>query len=380
MRVFFNAIVIQILLNAYLYWRGRQALPNHKWIQIPFALVFILELLVFFIGFFGYKYLPVECVHDLAWLGTSWAVFIIYTSSLLLIYDLFRFIDNKKKIFPQSVDLNNLKLRLGYFCISLCVVIGIMIHGNYKFRNPVITELTIHVEKYSPDVKDLRIVVVSDIHVGYLIDRNVLKMYVDKVMDQKPDLILLVGDIIDYDLKPVREQRMEEEFKRLKAPYGVFASTGNHEYIQLEAEEENEKIKWLRDESGLTLLQDTAIMIANSFYLVGREDDKCLTRKPLFRIMEDVDKQYPIIVMNHEPHDLQDEVDAGADIAVYGHTHDGQIFPNNVLVKALYEISYGYKKKENTHIYVSSGLGLAGPQYRIGTISEILVLNVKFDK
>ncbi|WP_165020404.1 metallophosphoesterase [Dysgonomonas sp. ZJ279] len=380
MRVFFNAIVIQILLNAYIYWRGRQALPNRKFIQIPFALVFIFELLVYFVGYFGSHRLPFEYLHDLTWIGTSWMIFIIYTGSLLLIYDLFRFINKKKKIFPRSVDLQNKKLRLSYFCMSLLVVLSSMAYGNYKFRHPVVKELNLTIDKYSPEVKKLKIVVAADIHVGYLIDRDILKMYVDKIMEQKPDMILLVGDIIDYDLKSVREQKMEEEFKRLSAPFGVFASTGNHEYIQLAEEEENEKIKWLRDESGLTLLQDTAVFIADSFYVVGREDDKCLTRKPLSQIMQRVDRQYPIIVINHEPHRLQEEVAAGADIALYGHTHDGQVFPNNFLVKRLYELSYGYKKKDNTHIYVTSGLGLAGPQYRIGTVSEIMVLNVKFDK
>lgn len=380
MRVFFNAIVIQILLNAYIYWRGRQALPNRKFIQIPFALIFIFELLVYFVGYFGSHRLPFEYLHDLTWIGTSWMIFIIYTGSLLLIYDLFRFINKKKKIFPRSVDLQNKKLKLSYFCMSLLVVLSSMAYGNYKFRHPVVKELNLTIDKYSPEVKELKIVVAADIHVGYLIDRDILKMYVDKIMEQKPDMVLLVGDIIDYDLKSVREQKMEEEFKRLSAPYGVFASTGNHDYIQLAEEEENEKIKWLRDESGLTLLQDTAVFIANSFYVVGREDDKCLTRKPLSQIMQRVDRQYPIIVINHEPHRLQEEVAAGADIALYGHTHDGQVFPNNFLVKRLYELSYGYKKKDNTHIYVTSGLGLAGPQYRIGTVSEIMVLNVKFDK
>ncbi len=116
--------------------------------------------------------------------------------------------------------------------------------------------------------------------------------------------------------------------------------------------------------------------------------------------MQGVDRQYPVIVMNHEPHRLQEEVAAGADIALYGHTHNGQFFPNNVIMavssmiynsgilpesisskmRFMYEIPYGYKKKGDTHIYVSSGLGLAGPQYRIGTVSEIVVLNVNFSK
>lgn len=199
-------------------------------------------------------------------------------------------------------------------------------------------------------------------------------------MAQKPDLILLVGDIIDYDVRSVKMQNMQEEFHRLKAPLGVYASTGNHEYIRLKDEEHEAKIKWLSEEAGLTVLRDKGVMVDSMLYIVGREDDKCENRKPLAQIMKDVDKNYPVIVMNHEPHNLNEEVENGADIALYGHTHNGQIFPNNILIKFLYELGYGYEKRENTHIYVSSGLGLAGPQYRIGTKSEIAVLNVKFDK
>jgi predicted MPP superfamily phosphohydrolase len=100
--------------------------------------------------------------------------------------------------------------------------------------------------------------------------------------------------------------------------------------------------------------------------------------------------------MNHEPHRLYEESDAGADIALYGHTHNGQFFPVNTILKissviyntgwlpesmelgSMYELPYGYKKKGDTHVYVTSGLGLAGPQYRVGTVSEIVVLNVSF--
>lgn len=399
MRVFLNAIIIQILLSAYIYWRGWQALPDKKYIKIPYATVFIAELIIYFIGFFtsGAGLLPFEALHCFAWVGTTWMIFIIYMSALLLIYDLFKYIDRRKKIFPLSLDLKAKKTRLIYFCSILVFVVGVMVYGNYKFFHPVVTEINLTVTKDSPNIKNLRIVVATDIHAGYLIDKSIVSMYVDKIMEQKPDIILLVGDIIDYDIKSLYEQQMETEFLRLKAPYGVYASTGNHEYIDL-GEKKDEKILWLSEKAGMTVLRDTAILIDNAFYLIGREDDMCETRKDLPEIMEGVNKDLPIIVMNHEPHRLFEEAEAGADIALFGHTHNGQFFPVNTIMKissmiyntglvpeymkirSMYEIPFGYKKKGNTHMYVSSGLGLAGPQYRIGTISEIVVLNVNFNK
>jgi len=399
MRVFFNAVIVQIFLSAYIYWRGWQGLPDKKYIKIPYTAIYVVELIIYFMGFFmsSSGLLSFEALHDFAWIGTTWMIFAIYMTALLLVYDILKYVDGKKKIFPQSFDFRAKKPRLIYFCSALLLVCVIMIHGNYKFRNPVVTELDLTIEKDAGDIKNLRIVVATDIHAGYLIDKSMISMYVDKIMEQKPDLILLVGDIIDYDVKSLYEQRMETEFLRLKAPYGVYASTGNHEYIDI-GEAKDEKILWLSEKAGLNVLRDTTIMIADSFYLVGREDDKCINRKPLDEIMKDVDINYPVIVMNHEPHRLQEEVDAGADIALYGHTHNGQFFPNNAIMKVssaiyntgiipesmklrfMYELPYGYKKKDGTHVYVSSGLGLAGPQYRIGTISEILVLNVNFNK
>lgn len=399
MRVFLNAIFVQIFLSAYIYWRGWQGLPDKKYIKIPYASVYIIELMIYFIGFFmsSTGLLPFDALHDFAWIGTSWMIFAIYMTSLLLVYDLFKYIDCKKKIFPLSFDMRAKRIRLVYFCSSLLLVCSVMAYGNYRFHHPVVTEKNLIVEKEAGDIENLKIVVATDIHAGYLIDKSIVSMYVDKIMEQKPDLILLVGDIIDYDIRSLYEQQMETEFHRLKAPYGVYASTGNHEYIEL-GESKDEKILWLSEKANLNVLRDTTVMIDNAFYLVGREDDQCKTRKPLSELMQNVDKRYPVIVMNHEPHRLEEEVEAGADIALYGHTHNGQFFPNNVLMAAssmiyntgiipydmkpkfMYELPFGYKKKGDTHVYVSSGLGLAGPQYRIGTISEIVVLNVNFKK
>lgn len=397
MRVFFNAIIVQVVLSIYIYWRGWQALPDKKYLKIPYAAIFIAELIIYFVGFFtsGSGLLHFEALHDLAWVGTTWMIFAIYMTALLLVYDVLKYTDRKRKFLPQKLNPDAKKNRLIYFCASLLLVIGVMAHGNYKFWNPVVTEMNLAVDKQSPNVKNLRIVVATDMHAGYLIDKNIISMYVDKIMEQNPDIILLVGDIIDYDAKSLYEQRMETEFLRLKAPYGVYASTGNHEYIDI-GEPKDEKILWLSQKAGLTVLRDTTVLIADSFYLVGREDDHAENRKSLPELMQGVDKDLPVIVMNHEPHRLNEEVEAGADIAVYGHTHNGQFFPNNVLMalsskiyntgiipedkklRFMYELPYGYKKKGDTHIYVSSGLGLAGPQFRIGTVSEIVVLNVTF--
>ncbi len=240
----------------------------------------------------------------------------------------------------------------------------------------MVTQKEITVEKSAGDISSMRIAVVSDIHLGYLIDRRYAKKYVDLILEQEPDLVLFVGDIIDAEIAPIVNQKMEEEFLRLKPRYGVYSCTGNHEY-RYEAET---KIKWLNDEANIKMIRDSAVLIDSSFYIVGREDYVNPERDSLESILENenVDKSFPMIVLNHTPDNLVEEMENGADIALYGHTHDGQVFPFNIFTRMVFEVSRGYKKKENTHVFVSSGVGLSGPQYRIGTKSEIVVLDVTF--
>ena len=375
MKVFFyQALIVHILLNIYVFIRIWQVLPKKNAYRIPYALLFIVELIVYLIGLIFNVSLPAAILKPILLIGTSWMVFIGYTTALFLIYDLFKFLGRKfDKI--HKLNLQRVSVKRIYIIISLIIIISSMTYGHYRFWHPVVTELDLKVDKKVDGLKSLRVVMVADVHAGHLIDKKVLSMYVDKIMEQKPDVILLVGDIIDYDLPPLIDQKMDEEFRRLKAPYGVYVSTGNHEY-RLNGEE---KIAWLGSETGMTMLRDTAIKVADKFYIVGREDDHAEKRKPLSDIMQHVDKQLPVIVMNHEPKKLSEESTEQADLAVYGHTHNGQLFPNNLIMSLIYEVGHGYKKKENTHIYVTSGLGLAGPQYRIATISEIVVLNLKFN-
>lgn len=379
MRVFFNAIVVQVILSTYVLWRGWNALPPKKAIRIPFFAIFAVELIIYLIGFFYSQKLNMSYVHNIAWIGTTWMVFILYMSALLLSYDFLRFINKKRRILPRKIDLGRSKERMIFYFSSLALVIGVMLWGNYNFKNPVVTHKEVFVNKESK-IDKLRIVMASDLHAGYLIKKDIISMYVDKIMEQKPDIILLVGDIIDYDIFSVKDQHMEEEFRRLKAPYGVYASTGNHEYIGIEGEKFHEKITWLSEYAGLTVLRDSTILVDSAFYVVGREDDKYMHRKKLKDLMKEVDTSYPVIMMNHQPHNIYEGPDNNIDLSFYGHTHNGQFFPNNIAVKFIWDLPYGYRNIEEYHVYVSSGLGLAGPQYRIGTVSEIVVFDVFFNK
>ena len=181
---------------------------------------------------------------------------------------------------------------------------------------------------------------------------------------------------------PVQHQRIKqnlgETLRTIKAKYGVFAVTGNHEYIG----GVEEAYKYLMDH-GIRVLRDEVVTIDGGITLVGREDRSIGSfsgkkRKSLRELMANVDKRFPVILMDHQPIGLNEAVEAGADLQLSGHTHHGQIWPFGYITEAIYEVSWGYKKKGETQFYVSSGVGTWGPPVRLGNTPEIINLRSTF--
>ena len=183
---------------------------------------------------------------------------------------------------------------------------------------------------------------------------------------------------MDEDIKPVIRRNIGETLRELKSPLGTYAITGNHEYIG----GVKEAVKYLK-EHGIIMLQDTFVLVDNKYWLVGREDrDKSRftgqQRKPLEELMRGLDLSRPVIILDHQPFNLDRATQLGADLQLSGHTHHGQLWPFNYITKAIYELSWGYKKIGDTHFYVSSGFGSWGPPIRLGNIPEIVQINLHF--
>jgi predicted MPP superfamily phosphohydrolase len=254
----------------------------------------------------------------------------------------------------------------------------VVIAGYINARNPVIRKLRLEIPKSANGLRHLKIAAASDIHLGTIISRSRLKMLVDKINLIDADIVLLPGDVVDEDLAPVVKQNLGELLRCIKSKYGVFAITGNHEYIGGVVP----AVKYLT-EHGITVMRDAYIRIADSFYILGREDRAGkqfagIIRKPLPGIMDGINRNLPLILMDHQPVKLQEAVDHGIDLQLSGHTHHGQLWPFNFITKKIYELSTGYLKKGNTHFYVSSGAGTWGPPVRTGNRPEILEIQIDF--
>jgi predicted MPP superfamily phosphohydrolase len=376
MTVYFYALFVHLSINVYIFLKGLRLLEEKRTWRAIFASFFVIEFALYLTGLLLYPILPINIVRFLWLMGSTWMVFIFYMTLMWLIIDLVLYLNRKKPVLGSYFNNHPRNSGALFFIVTTLSIVAIMYIGNQKFKNPVVTKQEITINKSAGDISSMRIAMISDLHLGYLIDKRYAKRYVDLILEQKPDLVVFVGDIVDAEVAPLINQKMHEEFLRLNPAMGVYACTGNHEF-RYEAEA---KMNWLDNNANIKLIRDSAVLIDNSFYIIGREDYVYAGRANLKTIIEEqnIDTSMPMIVLNHTPDNLDEEMENGADIALYGHTHDGQIFPFNILTRMIFEVSSGYKQKGDTHVFVSSGVGLSGPQYRIGTKSEIVVLDVTF--
>ena len=369
--VFFSIVLIFTLLTAsYVTLRGWQALQPvgnvRIWYLVANIAFFVLMMLSMMLG----NSLHGAFAKVLTFTGYTYMIVMLYLLLSFLVVDVVRILN---WIFHFSSDSLQ-HVRLWVLIGSSVLIFVAMLVGNYKFNHPAVVDMQVEVNKPTQN-KTLKIVAVSDLHLGVSIDKKKLKEYVKLINAQQPDIVLMAGDISDRATQPLIEQHMEEELRQIKAPLGVYAISGNHEYY---SENPYSTGEFLQNKCGITLLRDSVALVNNSFYVVGRDDKTNPKRRSLAEVLAGLDHSKPIILLDHQPFHLEEAQHNGVDLQISGHTHDGQIFPGNLIVKKMYEVGSGYKKKGNTHYYVSSGLGLWGPQYRIGTQSELGVITMRF--
>jgi hypothetical protein len=292
--------------------------------------------------------------------GSYWMIVMEYGLILFPIATIFTW------IFPSKLIL------IGWGILIVFALI--FITGTYNAYTPVVRELSIKMPKKDSKLDNLKIVVASDFHLGLLSNKKHLKRFVAKSNEEQPDLILLVGDLVDDDPIWFVKNGMSEVMKQLVSTYGVYGVLGNHEYY-------GKKIPLLVEEmeaSNVKMLLDETILVADSFYLTGREDLTNKERKQVSDLAPE-HRNLPWFVMDHTPSNLLIPETEGVDFHVSGHTHRGQMWPNHLFTRKLFELDYGYKQKGGLHAIVSSGFGFWGPPIRLGSQSELWSVNIKLE-
>ncbi len=369
--VFFSIVLsIYGAASFYVYIHGRNALSGYGFLKLPYTIIFVFLSLSYIAARFLQAYRHSDLSNFFLLVGSFWMAALVYFFVASLFIDIIRGINHFVSIYPAYVYHNYEKTKLYVLILASAATACTLAYGYINARSSVINEYVINTKKNLSGT--INVVVASDIHLGVLSGSKWFDEQVAKINSLNPDVILLAGDVIDEDVKPVIEQNLGEHLLNLKAKYGVYAITGNHEYIG----GVEPAVKYLT-EHGIKVLRDTSVVIDNRFCLIGREDKDRkrftgLERKTLDELMKSVDASLPVIHLNHQPSDLSELEGKNIDLSISGHTHHGQFWPNSIVTNLIYEVSRGLVRKYGTNIYVSNGLGTWGPPIRVGNRPEIV--------
>lgn len=330
--------------------------------------VFIASMLIFSI--------PMFCIIDYIWRGNAFVeAFVIpgYLITAFLIYYLMtifciifiRFLWNKTKK-KSTIWLDKLSIfsAAGISILICCIGIACAQIPEYS-RHSFEFGLT----------KEMKIVVVSDMHYGSTGSMLSLKSMVDHINQEEPDAVFLVGDVFDNAVGNVNHQEFVEQMNQLKSTYGTFAVTGNHEFMQNDLNQ----IKGFYEGTNIRLLLDEEITLNDELRLVGRIDHR-VPRKPLTEIVSD--SKLPLIVLDHQPQYYREATEVQAKLQISGHTHNGQIFPGNLLIYLMNRILYnsptnGIHSFEDFSLAITRGYGTWGFPMRLTGASQIMVFSLK---
>ncbi|OPA74606.1 phosphoesterase [Paenibacillus selenitireducens] len=369
---FIPVVITFIIINLYVGWHGNWLLSFY---DVPLAgtlywILFWVVALSYLIGRF--RLVPGPLGRGLKVVGSYYIAVLEFAVILLPITDLVAWFLHLAGIASTSY----VPFLSGIVGI---VLIALLLRGSWNAWSTVKRTYELEVPKIAGGLKELRILVASDIHLGNIVGKRHLRRLILHMRAMQPDLILLPGDVIDDDIEPFMRNNMAKVMKQLHARLGVYAVLGNHEYYGGHIEQYVKEMKKI----GIQVLRDETVLVDNLFYVVGRKDKAAEGMDPEGRagieaLLAPLDHSKPIIVMDHQPYHFDKAAHAGADLLLSGHTHRGQFAPNHWITRRLFELDWGYMQKGMMHVIVSSGFGSWGPPIRLASRSEVIEIVLHF--
>jgi hypothetical protein len=369
---------VHLLVNIYIFLRGWQALAFAPSIRPYYIALFVVLFLSYIIARALENYIGYTIAGVFNWIGSFWFAAMLYFFLLILCIDIIRLLNYWFHFLPAIFYADYAKTKILVMLGSIMVVFLLMIYGFINASQVKISKLDLKLDKKAGQLKSLNIVMLSDIHLGTIIGAKKLKKITKTINTLSPDIVLFAGDLVDENIRHVIKQNLGEHLENITSKYGSYAVPGNHEFIG----GANAAIAYLEKHS-VKFLLDSAVLIDSVFWLAGRNDKdmKRFTgkeRQPLNSLLEGVEKTLPVILLDHQPFYLEKTAEAGVDLQLSGHTHNGQIFPLNLITRAIYNPDWGYRKIGNSHFYISCGVGTWGPPLRIGNHPEIVNITLHF--
>lgn len=366
----FIVLVIYSLPNIYVYYRIKKLFINDRHKKI-FTLFYIIFALAFPMAEIVSHNTSSAWVKYFLLSGYYAVAFLLYLFLFLVLYDILYGINRLLKIVPVEV-VHSRKFRAISLCTLLVFSAAVVIIGIVHLNTIRVNEYQVEVPRKSAVIKHLKIAMAADFHLGQITGKQFLEKFPAKINSLHPDIVLIPGDIVEGHRNDGDTAKFERMFRQIKAKYGVYASPGNHE-----SHGRNHQLDFFAN-AGINLLADTFAVIDNSFCLVGRNDRHSNNRESIDELLDNIPGHLPVIVLDHRPTEIEPVSKRGVDIQLSGHTHNGQLFPFNFIIKNLYELGWGYKKIRDTHFFVTSGIQVWGPPVRTAGNSEIMVINVDF--
>ena len=391
---------IYLLLNLYILrwaylWMGTcHSILRTLGFRLIFAVIYVLLSTSLLTGFLIKN--PKSLHRMLKITGNYFLGIFLYTLVIILLADFGRVL--LKYVFHASwIHSRTAFTVAGAICALLILLLSAC--GIFHAKYIKTTSYDAIINKTIPERTSMKVVLLADTHFGYNAGVLHARELVRKINKQKPDLVCIAGDIFDNEYDAIRNpEKLEKTLRGIKSTYGVYACWGNHDlneeilagFTFKHKDGDLSDIKDLRmkkflEDSNIHILEDESVLINDQFYVIGRKDASLTekideTRKAPAQLTEKLDRDKPIIMIDHQPKELQELADAGVDLDLCGHTHDGQTFPGNFTIKLMWENPCGLLIKDNMTNITTSGAGVWGPAMRIGTDSEICSINIQLKK
>jgi predicted MPP superfamily phosphohydrolase len=365
----FGIILLSIvaLFHLYVFWRAGTVpvIKKHLPLRIIGVAGVLLWSMVFLARFYGHAGNG-QFAAVLEFAGMTWMAMLFLFAVTLLIVDIVTCFG--LVMVRMAPSLRGLALIAGLLLALIAMVQGM--------RAPLVSKHEITLSGLPADLDGIVLVAVSDLHLGSQIGPDWLSARVEQIMDGKPDIILLLGDIYEGHGRP--DQQILAAMRNLSAPLGVWGVLGNHEFYG-----GPETIRALTEDSGLTVLRNSWQEIRPGLVLVGLEG-----RRPDRRpdngseLVERTLAGLPdggVVLMSHKPWQVERAADSGVDLMLSGHTHGGQIWPFGYLVKLFFPQLAGRYQVEGMTLLVGRGTGTWGPRMRLWSRGEILRIRLRSD-
>ena len=359
------------LLHYYFYVKSKNAFMLSP-LYHGLLLAFLFSMLVVPILIISIRFERDLLTTCLAYIGFTWMAALFLFFSIHLMFDVYNGICHLTSLISSPVFLKIKIVSKISFLITLSMVTVIITYGMFEAKNIRAKTVVLKTKKLPPDINELRIVQISDIHFSATNSTRLARKIVKIIKDLNPDILVSTGDLIDRDLYD--NGKVAALFRDIKVPYGKYAVTGNHEFYT-----GIEEAVSFTEEAGFRMLRNEGVTAGDVVNIAGVDDPTSKQFGFVAPVSEDeILKKFSnnklTILLKHQPR-INEKNSAVFDLQLSGHTHNGQIFPFGLISARFFPYQNGlFKVGKQSYLYVTSGAGTWGPPVRFLSPPEITVI------